>query len=407
VASGRSRSTGAGCLRRADWDAASVEEQQRGRGRRPPGAREPLDRCRGRPTLAAAILGLDFLEGSNKTQFVGLLVSVPFLAAALVGPRRTLACGVITCLAGYLFGFTQVDAIVSDTLRPTSTQATRLSFLAAAAVAGVMVSHYRIEREARLRRVAKVAEIAQATVLRPMPAIVGPLRLAVRYASATAEAGIGGDLYEALDTPYGARVLLGDVRGKGLDAVHLASIVLGAFREAAYVEPDPADLLVAIDRSVRRVSSDEDFVTALVVQVDAAGKGTVVNCAHPPPLLVRAGHVSTVEPAMDALPLGLLDGRVSTRRLDLVPGDRLLLYTDGASEARRDGRFFDLEAAVTRLLPGAPLDEAVEGLVAELRAHVRGRLKDDVALLAVGFPGHSGDVVEGTEMGSLRAAPTR
>jgi serine phosphatase RsbU (regulator of sigma subunit) len=333
--------------------------------------------------LGAVVLGLDYLEGSGKTQYIGLLVAVPFLAAALVGPRRTILCGVLAVVAGYLFGFTQDDSTVG--LQPTSVQATRLAFIAAATVAAALVSSYRVEREARFRRLTKIAEVAQATVLRPIPPTLGSVRVAVRYASAVVEAHIGGDLYEAVHTPHGVRLIVGDVRGKGLTAVHLASVVLGSFREAAHTAADVPALLTAVDRSVRRFTGDEDFVTALVVQVDDAGRTVVASCAHPPPLLVRAGRVTALEPPWDTLPLGMLDAPPGGRRLDLEPGDRLLLYTDGASEARREGQFFDLEAAAASALPGVPLEQGVDAILARLNEHVNGRLADDVALLVLGL----------------------
>jgi sigma-B regulation protein RsbU (phosphoserine phosphatase) len=72
----------------------------------------------------------------------------------------------------------------------------------------------------------------------------------VLYASASAEASIGGDFYEALETPHGVRLLVGEVRGKGLDAVRLAGVVLGSFRDAAQEHPDLTGVVAALDRSV-------------------------------------------------------------------------------------------------------------------------------------------------------------
>ena len=342
--------------------------------------------------VTAAIILLDLVEGSGRTQFVGLLVSVPFLAAALTGPRRTALCGVLATLAAYLLGLVQIDSHIAGTLQPTHPQSLRLAFLVAATAGGVLVAQYRVESERRLRRLTRIAEVAQATVLRPVPDQLGPLRLAVRYASASAEARIGGDLYEVLETPYGVRVLVGDVRGKGLDAVRLASIVLGAFRETAFFEPDLGRMLLSIDRSLRRVTGDEDFVTALVVQVTDEGEASVANCAHPPPLLVgsRGGSdrtVTAVDPPADALPLAMLDEAPPTRLFELEPGDVLLLYTDGATEARAEGRLFDLEPAVGRAFGAGwepvGLNDRLERLVTELQGHVSGRLQDDVALLAL------------------------
>ena len=93
-----------------------------------------------------------------------------------------------------------------------------------------------------------IAETAQRAVLRTMPTAIGSVGLAARYVSATAEALVGGDLYEVAATPYGVRVIVGDVRGKGLEAVQTAAAVLGAFRAAAFTEPD----LGALSRTHRR-----------------------------------------------------------------------------------------------------------------------------------------------------------
>ena len=108
--------------------------------------------------------------------------------------------------------------------RPESTwPASRLATGIAAVVALIR------ERQAeRIAELSKLATVAQQAVLRPLGPQVGTLAVAGRYISATAAADIGGDLYEALDTPYGVRMIIGDVRGKGLDAVRLASIVLGS-----------------------------------------------------------------------------------------------------------------------------------------------------------------------------------
>jgi sigma-B regulation protein RsbU (phosphoserine phosphatase) len=116
----------------------------------------------------------------------------------------------------------------------------------------------RVEREGRLRAVTRVAEVAQRALLGGVPPALGSLRLAVLYASASAEASIGGDFYEALETPHGVRLLVEDVRGKGLDAVRLAGVVLGSFRDVAQDRPDLAQVTAALDRSVARAIGPED-----------------------------------------------------------------------------------------------------------------------------------------------------
>ncbi len=200
----------------------------------------------------------------------------------------------------------------------------------------------------RIAELSRLASVAQQAVLRPLGPQVGTLAVAGRYISATAAADIGGDLYEALDTPYGVRMIIGDVRGKGLDAVRLASIVLGSYRHVAYERADLRAIVADLDRAVARSVGDEDFVTAALVE-ERGGTLTIVNCGHPAPLLLRRGEVIPLEPPAPAPPLGFMPV-VQPRVERLEPGDRLLLFTDGLGEARRDGEFFPTADRAWRLL---------------------------------------------------------
>jgi len=326
-------------------------------------------------TLIVVILGLDIV-GGRKAELLGLLVGPPILAASFVGPTRTVAVGVVALAAAVGYG----GAVGVDLL--AGSQGVPAVAIGAATVLSGLVARVRVEREWRLRAVTRVAEVAQRALLGGVPPALGSLRLAVLYASASAEASVGGDFYEALATPHGVRLLVGDVRGKGLDAVRLAGVVLGSFRDAAQDRPDLAQVAAALDRSVTRAVGPEDFVTAVVVQVVADGSAIVLNCGHPAPLLVRAGVATELEPPEPAPPLGL-GPRPEPLRLALALGDRILLYTDGASEARARGGFFPLQAAAAFALVSADLEAGLESLWAELQRHVAGQLHDDVALLLI------------------------
>jgi serine phosphatase RsbU (regulator of sigma subunit) len=209
--------------------------------------------------------------------------------------------------------------------------------------------------------------------------------VAGRYISATAAADIGGDLYEALDTPYGIRIIIGDVRGKGLDAVRLASIVLGSYRHVAYERADLRAIVADLDRAVARSVGDEDFVTAAMVE-ERGGTLTIVNCGHPPPLLLRRGKVITLEPPAPAPPLGFMPV-VRPRVERLEPGDRLLLYTDGLGEARRDGQFFPIAKRAWRLLGHGTVGDGLASLETALVEWVHGQLDDDIALVLMEYTG--------------------
>lgn len=245
----------------------------------------------------------------------------------------------------------------------------------------VVGAHWRERRERDLARVTKVAEVAQLAILRPIPNRVGPVAFATRYVSAAEQAFIGGDLYEVVPGGEGVRVVVGDVRGKGLEAVHLAALVLGAFREAASVEQALEQVAAAVDRAVAGEIALEDFVTALFVEFLPGGEVRVVNCGHHPPLRLTDKTAEYLTPGEACPPLGLApDFVVEAHRLKR--GDRLLLYTDGLVEARsRDRRFFELAPDVLASLGRRSLDTALENLVAQVLRHSGGRLDDDLALL--------------------------
>ncbi|MBO0870827.1 MAG: serine/threonine-protein phosphatase, partial [Micromonosporaceae bacterium] len=227
--------------------------------------------------------------------------------------------------------------------------------------------------------------VAQGAVLRPLGPQVGPLAVAGRYISASAAADIGGDLYEALDTPYGVRMIIGDVRGKGLDSVRLASIVLGSYRHVAYERADLRAIVADLDRAVARSVGDEDFVTAALVE-ERGGTLTIVNCGHPAPLLLRRGEVIPLEPPASAPPLGFMPV-VRPRVERLEPGDRLLLYTDGLAEARRDGQFFPTAERAWALLGHGTVGDGLASLESALVEWVQGRLDDDIALVLMEYAG--------------------
>jgi phosphoserine phosphatase RsbU/P len=326
-------------------------------------------------TLIVVVVGLDLVGGGN-AELLGLLVGPPILAASFVGPKRTVAVGLVALVAAVGYG----RAVGVDLL--AGSQGVPVVAIGVATVLSGVVARVRVEREGRLRAVTRVAEVAQRALLGGVPPALGSLRLAVLYASASTEASIGGDFYEALETPHGVRLLVGDVRGKGLDAVRLAGVVLGSFRDAAQDHPDLAQVTAALDRSVTRAIGPEDFVTAVAVQVLGDGSAVVVNCGHPAPLLVRGGRATELDPPEPAPPLGL-GPCPEPLRLRLALGDRILLYTDGASEARARGGFFPLQAAAAFALVSADLEAGLESLWAELQRHVAGQLHDDVALLLI------------------------
>jgi serine phosphatase RsbU (regulator of sigma subunit) len=331
--------------------------------------------------VVAAVVSADLAGGAGMI-WLPLLAAGPALAATTNGPRGVLCVGLLAAALGVTLGIR--DGV------PGRELAAVLSALAAVTLASGLASALRGRRERVLAAVRSVAETAQHALLKPVPSTVGPFQAAVRYSAAAAEARIGGDLYALIPTPHGVRLIVGDVRGKGLPAVGTAALVLGVFREAAYDEPDLLAVVDRIERSLARNLGHDDFVTAVVAGYPRAGHLEVVNCGHAPPLLVRAsGNITAVEPTHPAPPLGLRALTGHTPGLQTLPfadGDQLLLYTDGVTEARDGGRaFYSLAEGLKRHVSHEPA-HTLGALHDELLAHVGGRLHDDAALLLIRKP---------------------
>ncbi len=322
--------------------------------------------------LVVVLTLLDFATAG--AGFEGVLLAGPVVASATISSRRTAVVAAMAVAAGLLL------AAVNHRLDNLD-EIVRIVGLVLVGGFCVVGAHWREGRERDLARVTRVAEVAQLAILRPIPTRVGPVAFASRYVSAAEQAFIGGDLYEVMPGGDGVRVVVGDVRGKGLEAVQLAALVLGAFREAASVEHALEHVAAAVDRAVESEITLEDFVTALFVEFLPGGEVRVVNCGHHPPLRLTDKTAEYLTRGDASPPLGLTpDFVIEVHHLD--KGDRLLLYTDGLVEARgHDRRFFELAPDVLAGLGRRSLDAALENLVAQVLRHSGGRLDDDLALL--------------------------
>src|SRR5579859_3440495 len=284
----------------------------------------------------------------------GLLAAGPLLACARCNGRMT------TLVAGYAVALCAIVAAVTGTTRVTF-EGYRFSTVAGAGIFAVFAATIRSRRESAL---IKISERVQRAILRPLPAELGGVALASHYQSATSAALVGGDLYDIAMTQFGPRFIIGDVKGKGLDAVGRCAAVLAVFRELAFGEPGLVELAEQMDARLSRDLEAEDFVTVIVAEF-APGEVRIVNCGHHPPVMLAAGAVTLqiMSPEAFAPPLGL-HPRPARQDIALKPGDRLLFYTDGLVETRdRAGRFFDLDDHVASALALPDRDAAVKRVV--------------------------------------------
>jgi serine phosphatase RsbU (regulator of sigma subunit) len=321
----------------------------------------------------ALIVVLDAALGSD-VRISGIFSMAAVVASATTSVRSTAAVGALAVALAALSGLWNQNLGDTD-------WAVRLVLAAALAAVATCSAVIRVRREMALRHMRVIAETAQRAVLRAMPSTVDHVSFAARYVSATHEALVGGDLYEVVATPYGVRVIVGDVRGKGLEAVQLAATVIGGFRQAAYREPTLSVIAEDLDSVVQAVAGDEDFVTALLTEFHDDMTVTLVNCGHHPPLLITAqGQVEVPPSAEPVPPLGL--GPTPSPVFSSWPErSRMLFFTDGLVEARdKSGAFFPLAEHAPQLREGS-LEEALDRLVTRLTEYTGHRVSDDMALV--------------------------
>jgi phosphoserine phosphatase RsbU/P len=342
-----------------------------------------LGRGRRGVLLAAAFIGLVVVVDALvhiSAVLIGFLALAPLLAAAVDGPRRTAIVAGLTSTVAVVAG-------LSSGLFGSLDHLLRVAVVVLVSVAAVYVARSREERENRLRQMTEIAAATQGALLRDMPRHIGDVRLATRYRSAAVAARVGGDLYEAVESAYGVRLIIGDVCGKGLAVVRLASIVMGAFRQSALVRSDLSSVVRDLDRLVRAAAQGRDnvdFVTAVLVEL-CDDEIRVANCGHPAPLFRdAAGRVRSINTPRVCPPLGP-GGEIApvVTRHGWSLGSRLLLFTDGVLEARDDAMRF-LPPQVLREALQAPSPTAcLDGIMAAVLRHVGGHPTDDLALVLV------------------------
>ncbi len=333
--------------------------------------------------LTVLISGLAFAT-PREIAFSRLLPAAPALAAAMWPVVPTILLGAFCLLV-----MVGLSLVYTDLGTPYTAAA-----IVAVTLAAAYTSHLRLQREEALFQIRLVADAVQQVLLRPLPRRVQHVEIESLYLAAQEQARIGGDFYEVADTPYGVRLLIGDVRGKGLSAVGAASAVINCFRENAYDQPDLRGIIHRLETSIGRYSvalldpdQPEHFATALIAEIEyGGGRVKILNCGHPPPLLVRKGEIRVLEPTVPSPPLNLaslLGGEYTIDTLAFSSGDQMLLYTDGVTETRdRTGTFFPLPEWMRRLGPTAPRD-LLDRLHRDLLHYSGGRLDDDIAAVAV------------------------
>ncbi|WP_344564791.1 PP2C family protein-serine/threonine phosphatase [Streptomyces axinellae] len=344
--------------------------------------------------LTLLVIGLSLVAGSE-VRLIGLLIFLPAVASSVGTVRQTIAA---SCWA-------TAGAVVSTARAPQYRLDDGVLLVVLTVLFSVLAvygCHWRVAREREVLRLRSTAAVVQRHILHPLPELTAQALIEGVYEPVQEDKLFGGDIYDVADTPYGTRVLIGDVQGKGLSAVGVVFAVLGAFREAAHREQTLTGLVESLETSVvrhnayaRSSGEPERFVTALVLSLDAVDNETAqaVNCGHLSPyLLGLPGGPQEVRPGAVNVPLGLASLVAEPRTagwFPFPPGSTLLLYTDGLSEARgAEGTYYPVErrlAELTGPADGSALSPGslVRALREDVRAFSSPREQDDLAILTV------------------------
>jgi serine phosphatase RsbU (regulator of sigma subunit) len=234
-----------------------------------------------------------------------------------------------------------------------------------------------------------IARTLQESLLPPhLPELPG-VELAARYHAAGEAFEVGGDFYDIFQTgPAHWTAVIGDVRGKGPRAASVTALARYTVRAAAMRESTPSRVLELLNEAMRRQNYDDRFCTVALALLEPGPEGVrlTVSCGgHPMPIILRSnGDVEMI--GRPGTLLGLVpDPELSDASADLAPGDSVILYTDGVSEARSpDGIYGEARLiALIQSCTGLDASRIVDRIQREVLEYQDLDPRDDIALVVL------------------------
>lgn len=310
------------------------------------------------------------------------------LYASRILRTRTLLTEPIVLVGGAIFILSVVDRNLDELIWGENLEP--IGMLAFVACLGYAAGRAVFRGEAEFASVQRELETArriQSSLLPRQISTLSGLDVAVRYVPAAA---VAGDIYDVIRIgPSRLGVLVADVSGHGIPAALVASMVKLAFSAQAEYAHDPARVLTSMNQMLCR-HLEHSYVTAVYAVVDMdRSVVTIANAGHPPALLHRRSARTVELQREHGLMLGVfLDAQYGNIEVErFAAGDRLLLYSDGVSEARdRAGQFFDGERVKQWLsrIERTTAEQFAESALGELTRWTGGsRFDDDVTFAIV------------------------
>jgi len=235
-----------------------------------------------------------------------------------------------------------------------------------------------------------IADVLQEALLL-MPERMEGVSFGHLYRPATVAARVGGDFYDLFALPGGQTgLLIGDVSGHGLEAAALTSVSKDTIKAFAYEGLSPADVLTKTNMVILQATAGHEgpvqFLTAFYGTLDVVtGRLEYAAAGHPPPLVRRGSGETFVLSAASPVIGFFEDSEYTSAEVSLDPGDLILLYSDGLTEARRGAELFGEERLLATVAgnPEVTPEDLPSFLRDRVMDHAHGRLLDDLAILAV------------------------
>src|SRR6476659_4068827 len=219
------------------------------------------------------------------------------------------------------FASRDISSVSNDILRAIATEA-----------ASLIENARLVQAEEASRRYQQELSIAASIQQRLMAVTIPEVPFARLKGRNLSCKEIGGDFFDAVNTEEGLAVVLADVSGKGVSAALLASTLQGMIFSQLTAGMPLIDIVVAANRFFTHKHIGEKYATLIITRIRRDGELEYVNCGHVPPRRVCTPAV--IRPPHGNLPVGLLgDATYESDHVSLHPGDRLILVTDGVTEA--------------------------------------------------------------------------
>ena len=233
-----------------------------------------------------------------------------------------------------------------------------------------------------------IADVLQRAMVPEVRIEIPGYGLAARYEPALDEAAVGGDFYDVFELPDGRTgLVVGDVSGKGLKAAVHTAAAKYMLRAFAHESPDPAYVMNHLNAAMFDYTAEDAFVTVFYGVLDAKTHTLVyASGGHEPPLSYKKDIRWVLPLDVTGRAIGMFrESSYAKATLTLAPGDVLLVYTDGITDARTGDKFLGPEGLTEVLLANADRDEhgIVEAIFEAASKASEGKLRDDAAVLVL------------------------